>query len=84
MGYLADSDKIHVNAVCPSYSETALLDAAKKIHGITFQQLVSVEQVVEAFMMAIEDDSLKGDCIRITPEYGIDVVGRRGKSISNL
>lgn len=41
--------------------------------------LVPVEQVIDAFMLLIEDDSYNGDVARITPQYGISVIGRTPK-----
>ncbi|KAI8917933.1 hypothetical protein BC831DRAFT_484448 [Entophlyctis helioformis] len=87
MGYAADKHKIHVNAICPSFSKTGILDTGKDmassndlVSSIDMSQLVPVPTVIDAFVMAIEDESLKGDLLRVTPQYGIDIVGRgRGK-----
>ncbi|KAF9349223.1 hypothetical protein BGX26_012438 [Mortierella sp. AD094] len=66
---------IRVNAVAPSFAPTKIIepikDAIKKIGP-----LVSVEMVTDAFMLLIEDDSCRGDIARITPKYGINVLGR--------
>jgi 15-hydroxyprostaglandin dehydrogenase (NAD) len=42
--------------------------------------LVPVEQVIDAFMMLIEDDSYSGDVARITPKYGISIIGRTARN----
>jgi hypothetical protein len=36
-------------------------------------KLVPVDLVVDAFVRGIEDTSLAGKCLRVTPKYGIDV-----------
>ncbi|KAG0095417.1 hypothetical protein BGZ93_005916 [Podila epicladia] len=41
--------------------------------------LVPVEQVIVAFMMAMEDLGLEGDVLHITPNSGIEVLGRETK-----
>ncbi|KAJ3001677.1 hypothetical protein HKX48_002764 [Thoreauomyces humboldtii] len=69
------SHDINVNAICPSFSPTALLVQAEKNFGkgaIPEEGRVPVELVIDAFVMAIEDDSLAGAAIRITPQHGID------------
>lgn len=38
--------------------------------------LVTVEMVTDAFMLLIEDDSYSGDIARVTPQYGISVLGK--------
>ncbi|KAF9584535.1 hypothetical protein BGW38_006101 [Lunasporangiospora selenospora] len=74
----ADSTNIRVNAVAPSFSDTNIIaDIKEIIEGIA--PLVPVEQVIDAFMMLIEDDSYKGDVIRITPQYGISAIGRAAR-----
>ncbi len=56
---------IKVVAICPSFSPTKLIEGT----GIAEKfPLVSIEQVTDAFILAIEDDSTAGGCIRITPE----------------
>ena len=59
---------IRVNTICPSFSPTAMTDPLKDM----ISSWVSVEIVTDAFMMAILDDRLAGDVLRITPKYGID------------
>ncbi|KAJ3219595.1 hypothetical protein HK099_004639 [Clydaea vesicula] len=80
---LNDMHGIRVNAICPSFSPTPLIksgSAAEMLQGVP---LVSVDQVVDAFMLAIEDDSVYGKSIRITPQLGIDFYEFR-KSKSSL
>ncbi|KAF9109907.1 hypothetical protein BGX27_007010 [Mortierella sp. AM989] len=65
---------IRVNAVAPSFAPTKIIEQVKE--QATLGPLVSVEMVTDAFMLLIEDDSYRGDIARITPKYGIDVLGR--------
>ncbi|KAF9164412.1 hypothetical protein DFQ26_001458 [Actinomortierella ambigua] len=70
---------VRVNAVAPSFADTKIIapikDAVQKI-----APLVSVDMVIDAFMLLIEDDSFSGDVARITPQYGISVMGRSAGS----
>eukprot|EP00842_Homolaphlyctis_polyrhiza_P004897 jgi/Hompol1/5408/HPOL_001990-RA len=67
---------IRTVAVCPSFSPTPLIEG---VH-IDPAYIVPVSLVIDAFMMAISDESLSGDCIRVTPKYGLDVVGRKKRA----
>ncbi|KAF9351086.1 hypothetical protein BGX34_000814 [Mortierella sp. NVP85] len=72
-------DNIRVNAVAPSFSDTKIISQVKDtILGMS--PLVPVEQVIDAFMMLIEDDSYSGDIARITPQYGISIIGRTARN----
>ncbi|KAF9389622.1 hypothetical protein CPB97_011032 [Podila verticillata] len=67
---------IRVNAVAPSFADTRLIDGIRdkvKSMGI----MVTIDQVVDAFMLLIEDDSYNGDIARVTLQYGVSVVGRQ-------
>ncbi|KXS08881.1 NAD(P)-binding protein [Gonapodya prolifera JEL478] len=78
---------IRVNAVCPSYSPTGIQkvgredsgpsEITKSIIGVgrdaTVAPQVHPEQVIDAFVHAIEDETIYGQAIRITPERGIEV-----------
>ncbi|KAJ3185983.1 hypothetical protein HDU85_000897 [Gaertneriomyces sp. JEL0708] len=81
LGHLAKTDGIHVNAVCPSFSPTGILEEGYKAFGEAFKQVtanqVPVELVINAFVKAIEDETLAGQCIRVTPELGIDLYNWR-------
>ncbi|KAF9435493.1 hypothetical protein BGZ76_006178 [Entomortierella beljakovae] len=66
---------IRVNAVAPSFSPTKIIEAVKEAL-MEMGPLVPVEMVTDAFMMLIEDESYKGDIARITPKYGIDILGK--------
>ncbi|KAG0218850.1 hypothetical protein B0O80DRAFT_251579 [Mortierella sp. GBAus27b] len=66
---------IRVNAVAPSFSDTKIISQFKEA-VMSLAPLVPVEQVIDAFMMLIEDDSYSGDIARITAQYGITVIGR--------
>lgn len=61
-----------------SFSETKIIEGIKELI-LTMGTLVPVEQVIDAFMLMIEDDSYNGDVARITPQYGISVIGRTPK-----
>ncbi|KAI8908133.1 hypothetical protein DFJ77DRAFT_165500 [Powellomyces hirtus] len=74
---LAKSHGIHVNAVCPSFAPTGILVEAEKNFGKSFTKFtedsrVSVETCIDAFVIAIEDESLAGACLRVTKEHGVD------------
>lgn len=69
MKHLADPKneyKIRVNAICPSFSPTGMQTRVDL-------PLVPSEMVVDAMMHAIEDTSIAGEAIRITPENGVEV-----------
>ncbi|KAF9410499.1 hypothetical protein BGZ94_001630, partial [Podila epigama] len=68
-------NNIRVNAVAPSFADTKII-APMKDAVMAMGPLVSVDMVTDAFMLLIEDDSYSGDIARITPNYGIDVIGR--------
>ncbi|KAJ3302929.1 hypothetical protein HDV03_004441 [Kappamyces sp. JEL0829] len=80
LGWLQAKDGIRVNAVCPSFVKTALTSDSLQ-EGFAIKEWVEIDLVIDAFMMAIQDRSLAGDVIRITPQYGIDVPTqkKRGK-----
>ncbi|KAF8975047.1 hypothetical protein BGZ46_009482 [Entomortierella lignicola] len=67
-------NSIRVNAVAPSFAPTKIIEPIKET--IAKNPLVTVEMVVDAFLILIEDDSLRGDIARVTPKYGINIVGR--------
>jgi 15-hydroxyprostaglandin dehydrogenase (NAD) len=72
---------IRVNAVAPSFVETnltaPLFQKDSPVYDLVKNvKLIPIEWVVDAMIQAIEDDSLSGDVIRVTPEYGITVIGR--------
>ncbi|XP_071478567.1 15-hydroxyprostaglandin dehydrogenase [NAD(+)]-like [Diadema antillarum] len=72
---------VRLNAMCPSFSETAILQGmrdlvdanpiAEAIYGKTLQT-VPVSMVAEGFTQLVEDDSKHGEVMRITPQKGID------------
>jgi len=66
---------IRVNAVAPSFADTKII-APIKDAVIKIAPLVAVDMVTDAFMLLIEDDSYDGDIARVTPQYGISVMGR--------
>ncbi|KAF9279522.1 hypothetical protein BGZ68_007872 [Mortierella alpina] len=68
-------DNIRVNAVAPSFSPTKIIEPIKDL-VTKMGPLVPVELVTDAFMLLIEDDQYSGDVARITPQYGISVLGK--------
>ncbi|KAF9983015.1 hypothetical protein BGZ65_002266 [Modicella reniformis] len=65
---------IRINAVAPSFAPTKIIESMRE--NVAKIELVSVEMVTDAFMLLIEDDSCSGDVARITPKYGINVLGK--------
>ncbi|KAI9240612.1 MAG: hypothetical protein BYD32DRAFT_407974 [Podila humilis] len=74
-GVQVDGLKIRVNAIAPTFADTRII-APVRAWVQTQMPLVPVEQVIDAFMMAIEDYGLEGDVLHITPNNGIQVLGR--------
>ncbi|KAF9551776.1 hypothetical protein EC957_004099 [Mortierella hygrophila] len=68
-------DNIRINAVAPSFAPTKIIEPIKEV-VTKMGALVTVEMVTDAFMLLIEDDSYSGDIARVTPQYGISVLGR--------
>ncbi|KAG0060138.1 hypothetical protein BGZ90_004143, partial [Linnemannia elongata] len=68
-------DNIRVNAVAPSFAPTKIIEPIKEV-VTQMGALVTVEMVTDAFMLLIEDDSYSGDIARVTPQYGISVLGK--------
>ncbi|KAF9099915.1 hypothetical protein BGX29_006891, partial [Mortierella sp. GBA35] len=68
-------DNIRINAVAPSFAPTKIIEPIKEV-VTQMGALVTVEMVTDAFMLLIEDDSYSGDIARVTPQYGISVLGR--------
>jgi len=64
---------IRVNCVAPAPADTPILDAVREV--VKNFPMVTVEKVIDAFMMVIEDDSISGDVARITPNEGIVIMG---------
>ncbi|KAF9963611.1 hypothetical protein BGZ70_007303 [Mortierella alpina] len=60
---------IRVNAVGPTWADTGLITDIREM-ATGMMPLVSVDLVVDAFMLLIEDDSLSGDVATIRPEKG--------------
>lgn len=60
-------DDVRVGAICPGFVETNLSkEVADKVN------FIKMDQVVDAFLLMIEDDTKHNCCIRITPKLGID------------
>ncbi|KAG0096995.1 hypothetical protein BGZ93_003675 [Podila epicladia] len=75
-------DGIRVNAVAPSFADTKIIAPIKDV-VTSMGPLVTVDMVTDAFMLLIEDDQYSGDVARITPSYGIDVIGKNQKRPKN-
>ncbi|KAG0338034.1 hypothetical protein BG004_007393, partial [Podila humilis] len=69
---------IRVNAVAPSFADTKIIANIKDV-VTSMGPLVAVDLVTDAFMLLIEDDQYSGDIARITPAYGVDVIGKSQK-----
>ncbi|TPX36123.1 hypothetical protein SmJEL517_g01604 [Synchytrium microbalum] len=79
------SQGIRVNAICPSFSPTGgFVSNPNELDEFTKARIVTVAQVVDAFEKAIEDDSLAGELIRITPEFGIDLYKSRKQPVAKI
>ncbi|GJJ72333.1 15-hydroxyprostaglandin dehydrogenase (NAD) [Entomortierella parvispora] len=64
---------IRVNCVAPAPADTPILDAVRD--AVKNFPMVTVEKVIDAFMLVIEDDNISGDVARITPDEGIVIMG---------
>ncbi|KAJ3022429.1 UNVERIFIED_CONTAM: hypothetical protein HDU68_009153 [Siphonaria sp. JEL0065] len=77
---LYKTQNVRVNGIAPTFAMTNLGKfaaqdpAMKKIVEVS---TVPVSLVIDAFMRAIEDESLAGDILRITAQKGIDVLPKR-------
>ncbi|KAF9571458.1 hypothetical protein EC968_000489 [Mortierella alpina] len=67
---------VRVNAVGPTWADTGLIKDIREM-ATGMMPLVSVNLVVDAFMLMIEDDSLSGDVATIRPGKGIHIVGSK-------
>ncbi|CAO3564841.1 unnamed protein product [Mortierella alpina] len=67
---------IRVNAVGPTWADTGLITDIREL-ATGMMPLVSVDLVVDAFVLLIEDESLSGDVVTIRPENGIHVAGSK-------
>ncbi|KAG0290626.1 hypothetical protein BGZ98_003354, partial [Dissophora globulifera] len=65
---------IRVNAVAPGLIEPIKDDIVR------LGPLVTVQTVIDAFMLLIEDDSYIGDIARVSAQSGISVQGRAGNN----
>ncbi|KAJ3066114.1 hypothetical protein HDU98_010557 [Podochytrium sp. JEL0797] len=71
---------VRVNGIAPTFAMTnmgklAAQDPAMK--RVVQASTVPVSMVIDAFMRAIEDETLAGDILRITQQKGIDVLPKR-------
>ena len=76
LGFLDGESNIRVNAICPSFARTALIKNIEGIDELPEEVFVTVDAVVDAFMLAITDDSLAGDIVTVTSNKGVAVDGR--------
>ncbi|KAI8851011.1 hypothetical protein BC829DRAFT_431474 [Chytridium lagenaria] len=80
---LTKATGIRVVGIAPTFSETPLLTSEEAQGNEIMTQIVKaagtvpVPLVIDAFMLALEDETLAGDIIRITRKHGIDILGRR-------
>ncbi|CAG8488787.1 11195_t:CDS:2, partial [Gigaspora rosea] len=67
---LNNTDKIRVNAIAPGFVDTNLVKESRKSSSEIVQLIdkfgyVPMDEVINAFMMAIQDDNLVGDIIML-------------------
>ncbi|KAI8908027.1 hypothetical protein EDD86DRAFT_239733, partial [Gorgonomyces haynaldii] len=78
---LQKTHKIRVNCVCPGFVKTPMfLQSIEKIGKhvkIPDSDILDVELVVDAFVRAIQDQSLRGDCLSVLPKRGVEKVNTR-------
>ncbi|KAI9209350.1 uncharacterized protein BJ171DRAFT_486531 [Polychytrium aggregatum] len=79
-----NDEGIRVVALCPSFSPTPLLSQVGpdgRESQLKPEGLVPIELVIDAFIVIIENDKVKGgSCVRVTPQFGIDLYGIKGRS----
>lgn len=81
IAHLSKSRNIRVNCIAPSFAETNIVKEGR-IFSSEFADIVRktgyvpIEEVIDAFLLVIEDDSLNGNVAQITPQKGIAIVGR--------
>ncbi|KAI8916308.1 hypothetical protein EDD86DRAFT_185755 [Gorgonomyces haynaldii] len=63
LGYLAKTDGIRVNCVCPGFVKTPLSAPAADVYEI--KQWIPISRVTDAFMECIQNKDLKGDALAI-------------------
>jgi hypothetical protein len=80
LGYLSKTDNIRVVPFCPAFARTKLTKSATESGVLVIKDWVEVDRVIDAFVMAIEDESIAGEPIRITVQKGIDMPTRRIRS----
>lgn len=68
-------DDIRVGVICPGFVETNLIDNHPDKEAIKKTSWeIPMSQVVDAFVMMIEDGTKHGCCVRITKGKGIDLL----------
>jgi 15-hydroxyprostaglandin dehydrogenase (NAD) len=58
-----------------SFAPTKIIEPIKDFVADS-GSMVTVEMVIDAFMLLIEDDSYSGDIARVTAQYGVSVIGK--------
>jgi len=75
LAYLHEEANVRVNAICPSFVETPLLERERNARNATLiegQPVLQPEMVGKGLIELIYDDSKAGAIMRITPQKGID------------
>ena len=62
--------------ICPLFAKTGMTDMAVE-KGFPIKEWITVDSVIDAFMLGIEDESISGEPIRITLKYGVDLPFRK-------
>jgi len=73
LAIMTDAVGVRVCAICPSWVETDIIKGRKM--GSSFvdvENKVPMSTVVDAFLLAIDDPSINGDCILALP-HGVEV-----------
>ncbi|RKP21619.1 hypothetical protein ROZALSC1DRAFT_26988 [Rozella allomycis CSF55] len=71
LGDYAKKNGIRIACLCPSFAETKLLKGVDK--RLYEKYLIPISYVIKALEIALDDRSINGVCLRITPEFKIDV-----------
>jgi len=68
---------VRINALCPSFTDTPILDKVpgtrEMIAQIPGHRILDPDFVAQGFMQLVEDETLNGEIMRITPQKGIDL-----------
>jgi NAD(P)-dependent dehydrogenase (short-subunit alcohol dehydrogenase family) len=79
LSYLAnEKDRIRVNCICPSFTDTSMVQSAMGESDLFSQtvatqgRLLDPKLVADGIMRLVADDNLAGEVMRVTAQKGID------------